>query len=400
MIYLTIFILLLALSFHYDVGGNKKGKMYWYVAVLVILVCLAGMRYRIGVDTTRGIYAFYNETYSLSQTWNSLKITEYPLWKLLNSLVYSLGGRFYMIQFIESAFVNILLFLYIKKHSSYLFTCVLLYFIWVYPSYNFEEMKQSFAVALALHANDFVLEKKYLKSFALFAIGCLFHFATILIAFSSLLSFFLKLNKKVVVVFVFAFFLGGIIQNYYQDYLIIFGSEEFLRSKVESYLESERFGSISDRNLNYFFLHFLPIFFSVFAFVYTKKYSQNRHLLVLEPFLVLCMLYIVLGTRIVIVYRYVNFYLIYSILFIAQAFVDMVKLEKVNFALLKTIIPSVLFGFYIFTTYMGTSGGRNRYAKFYPYASIIDMRVDDDRERVFSFVNDGGQYYFPNNDEY
>lgn len=395
MIYLFIAVFLLFLSFHYDVNRNIGGKERCYQLVFIILVCLAGLRYRIGIDSLNYNYSFYHETENIFNVFGTLSITEYPLWKLLNSIVYTIGGRFYMIQFIESAFVNFLVFAYIKKHSNYIFTCVFLYFIWIYPENNFEEMKQAFAVAISLYANDYMLEKKYLRGILLFTIACLFHFAAIIVALSSLLTF-LKLDFKGILFLVAAFVVGGFIQNYYQDYLILFTSDEFLHDKLGNYFESEQFGIVSGKNVNYFIFRFLPLIFPLIAYKYLKGYGKNKELIRLEPFLVLAMLYFILGTRLVIMYRYNNFYTIYFILFISQAYVDYIRYDRKKYVVLIAI---PLFVFYIWTTYVGYNGESDRYKKFYPYSSIIEKSVDSEREYVYS-MHILGRLIPPNKDEY
>jgi len=395
MIYLFIAVFLLFLSFHYDVNRNIGGKERCYQLVFIILVCLAGLRYRIGIDSLYYNYSFYHETENIFNVFGTLSITEYPLWKLLNSIVYTIGGRFYMIQFIESAFVNFLIFAYIKKHSNYIFTCVFLYFIWIYPGNNFEEMKQAFAVAISLYANDYMLEKKYLRGILLFTIACLFHFAAIIVALSSLLTF-LKLDIKGILLLVAAFVVGGFIQNYYQDYLILFASDEFLHDKLGNYFESEQFGIVSGKNFNFFILRFLPLIFPLIAYKYLKGYGKNKELIRLEPFLVLAILYFILGTRLVIMYRYNNFYTIYFILFISQAYVDYIRYDRKKYVVLIAI---PLFVFYIWTTYVGYNGESDRYNKFYPYSSIIEKSVDSEREYVYS-MHFRGRLIPPNKDEY
>lgn len=400
MIYFIIVVILLVLSVHFDINRRTKNKEGWYNIVLIIFVCLAGLRYRIGIDSINYCYKFYHETPSFFNLFKDLSLTEYPLWKLLNSIVFTIGGKFYIVQFVESAFVNLLFFAYIKKHSSYIFTCVFLYFIWLYPGCNFEELKQAFAVSISLYANDFILEKKYMKGVGLFVIACLFHFAAIIVALFSFLRF-LRLNAIGFSILLIVFIIGGVIQNYYGDYLELLEFDDFLQMKAEVYMESDRFGSLGDRNIKFYIIQAIPLFIYFISFWYSKKYGRNRKLAELEPFLVLGFISVVLGWRIGIFYRYENFYIIYFILFLAQAFVDVIRNNRTaNSIVIKAVIPSILFCLYILTTYVGLTGKYNRYHKFYPYSSVIEKSIDRQREITYINLSNSGRIYPPRSDEY
>ena len=102
-----------------------------------------------------------------------------------------------------------------------------------------------------------------------------------------------------------------------------------------------------------------------------------------EPYLVLGLFFIVLNSVIAIFYRFANYYSIYFVLFIAQAFVDISKRERCRFTYLKSVLLFFPFFFYVIFTYVGL-GDSDRYHKFYPYSSIIEMRIDKDREKTYS----------------
>ena len=395
MIYFIIATFLFCLSFYYDINGRTGNKEFWYRSSFIVLVCLAGMRYRIGVDTTAYNYTFYHANYVLSDVFSELKITEYPFWKVLNSVIYTVGGRFFYIQFIHSFFVNFLIFKYIKKHSHYIFTCVFLYYIWLYPGSNFEEMKQSMAMAISLFANDYILNRKYIKGVFLFVLATLFHVSVVIVAFLSFM-FFLRINLKGVLFVLFGFILGTFIQQSFEGYISYFAFDDLLFQRAEHYTQSEMFFARSSTSFYYFIYKLIPLFVSLLAFFYVKKKKENSDLIKLEQFLVIGFFFLVLSTIIVITYRFVNYYTLYIILFISQGFVDTIRNEKEN-SIIKVGIPSLLLIFYIWTTYVGFSYESDRYRKFYPYASVIEREIDKNREKTF---NKNRVAYPPNYNEY
>ena len=61
MIYCAILFLLVCLSLQYDINGAKKGRDIWYGFMLVAFILVAGLRWRIGIDTPSYLYNFYHE---------------------------------------------------------------------------------------------------------------------------------------------------------------------------------------------------------------------------------------------------------------------------------------------------------------------------------------------------
>lgn len=162
MIYTAIILLLLSLSFRYDINEKKQGRNFWYNVCLLIFILVAGLRYRLGTDTCNYIQVFYHNIPSLGNL-RGEDLSINPLWVILNSVVYSLGGKFFVVQLCQSFVVCVLTFHYVKRHSRYIFTCALLFFLYSYFSQTMEEMKAGIAVALSLYGNDYMLNKKYVR---------------------------------------------------------------------------------------------------------------------------------------------------------------------------------------------------------------------------------------------
>lgn len=183
------------LSFRYDINGKTRYRDESYFVVLVILILLAGLRYRLGIDTTRYITMFYYETPELDELkWSDMEFGTDPLFTVLNSVVLTLGGKFYVVQLLHATFVNTLIFKYIKKHTDTIFICVLMYFVYQNAAMNMEEMRASMSLVMCLFANDYMLDRKWVKGLLIFSVSCLFHASTVLVMVMPLF-FFLRLNK-------------------------------------------------------------------------------------------------------------------------------------------------------------------------------------------------------------
>ena len=395
MIYLIVIILLLCLSLRYDINGKTKYRKEWYGIMLFIFILIAGLRYRIGVDTVGYLYTYYHNTPNLSYyLGNNLLHTNYLLWNLLLSFFYTIGVPFYVVQLFTAAFVNFLLFSYIKKHSYYVFTCLFFYFIGFYPIINFETMKASYAIAISLFANDFFIEGKSYKGFLLYIIAALFHPSTIALIVVPLLLF-LRFNFIGLIFLVIAFVGGFIIQKSLGDYLLsfdVFGND-VISDKLEGYAESDYYGS-SMRFLS--IIKNLPlILYSFISVKFAIKSNCHNKLLVLEPYLMLTMFFLVLQFNIYVFYRIYDFFLIYYCLFFSQLFVDMAKCSI--FQRLLSYTRALFFILPLVLIFLWKYQSESKLARYYPYATVIEKRIDNEREKVYNQLRNGKM---ANYDEY
>ena len=388
MIYLFVLFLLFVLSFHYDVNGKTQYRNNWYIVVLIIFVLLAGLRYRIGVDTHRYLYYFYHD-YPLIDEFSieDLQIGEDPLYVLLNSIIRSLGGRFYMVQLIQAAFVNILILNYFKKHSDNIFTCALFYFVLSYSGLMMEIMRASFSVAICLYANDYIREKKWLKGYLLYFIATLFHAQTLVLLVLPFL-FFIKLNKKGILILLLSYFVGVILMQSIGDYVFLLEEGETIESKISDYAQSENYGKNS-YNIGYYIVTLLPlVVYPLFSIWFCKRFSENEKIKSLEPFILLGVIFVIIQSSFIIAYRYVDYFRIYFALIFAETTVCMVK-RNLRLKLNLSYVIALLFYFPLLFL---------NFSKFYddiymPYSSVIEKSIVEDRENRFQKL--GIDLYFP-----
>ena len=378
MIYFLIIISLIVFSIRYDVCGRTKYKNECYYFLLLVFILVAGLRWRIAIDTPNYIDKFYHLYPDLSHfSFKEYPIGKDPFFVLLCSIVKSAGGRFYVVQLIQASFVNILLFKYIKKHSEYIFTCLLFYFFFAYYNYSMEIMRGSMSIVLSLYANDYILERKWIKGYLLLMFGCMFHAQTFLLFVLPLL-FFIKFDKIGLVVVIMAFILGVFAQALLNDYLFLLEDSPDLEDKVYYYASSENY-SEQTGNVNYYIVKIFPIiFYSVFSFYYVKKKCPRNGILKLEPFLMLLILFTTMQMSMQIAYRYVDYYKIYGILFFSESYVELIKRSKRLDVFLAYSRSLVLFFPLFFLTYY-----REHIEWFYPYSSVIDRQTDVKRESIY-----------------
>lgn len=321
MIYLSILVTLLFLSFYYDIKGKTKNRDFWYRFILLVFILISGLRWRLGVDTPN----YLGDYYHVYPTIDNFSFEDYgvfssPLFYLLISIIKTFGLRFYVVQIVHATIVNILIFKYFSKHSTYFFTCLFFYAITCYTTYNMEIMRASMGIVVSLFAYDYIIEKKWIKAYILFFIAFLFHPQFIIMFFFPLL-FFLRFNKTGVVFLFISFMIGIKLSEYLQEFVSLFGEGETIEDKISTYAESERFGSEIKASILYiFFYHIMPLTYLYLSTLLIKISKPNSSILKFEPLLLLGFAMVMVEINFVIAYRFVDCFKIYFVLFYSELF--------------------------------------------------------------------------------
>ena len=371
----------------------KVNKDFWYYTVLIIFILIAGLRYRLGEDTPNYIHKFYHLHHTLDKfSFKDYPIGKDPLWGLLNSVVKSLGGRFYHVQLIHTTFINILLFKFIKKHSNYVFTCLIFYAFCCYTNYNMQIMRGSFSVVICLYANDYFLDRKWIKGYLLLIVALLFHAQTI-IMFAIPLLYFMRLNKTGVVLLLITFFIGKTIQESWGDYLFLLEGSEDISDKAKKYSELEEYGG-QVGNINFMLVRFLPdIAYTMIALWYVKRNDRKSSLLRLEPLIMVGLLFLVLQIYLQIAYRFVDYFRIYFVLYFAELFVCF---AKKNLKIPQITAYATMLLFFIPDFFLMGYWRAAVFEQYYPYSSVLDMSKSPKRELLYMKEDRWG----PRSDEY
>ena len=188
MIYVVVFILLLIPVVKYDLMAKSGGENKWYYLNLIVLILLAGLRYRVGGDTLMYM-SVYNEWPSIDE----LKYFDFetalynPLWYIYTSLPRSISDEFWVFQMIQAVIVNSVFVWFFKKYSpQYYFSAILLYYVGYYCYFNMEIMREILCICVLMLITPCLLNKRWIPYF----IGCV---VAVYIHFSAIIMFFLPL---------------------------------------------------------------------------------------------------------------------------------------------------------------------------------------------------------------
>lgn len=386
------------LTVHYDINGKTKYRNQWYSAITIILILIAGLRFRLGDDTLNYIYMFYYDTPNLSKIDidTLLSSDQPPLWILLNSIVKTLGGKFYVVQLIQAAFLNILMLKFFKKHSLYPFACTALYFFWRYQWYSMVVMKAAIALSIILFANDYFLEKKNIKGWLLMLFATGFHQSSLVLFITPFLLF-LRFNKLGIISLVCAFFIGAFLQSQLGDVFALFDAAEGVSNKLDDYLNSDWMDN--NHNMGYYIFYVFPlILYPILSLIYIKRNCKDSPILKLEPFIIIALLFQMMQFSIDMLYRYIYVFTPYYILYIVHYFIQF----SMNSLSLKKSLAFVR-TFAILIPLLAPLGYRWKpftHHGFNPYSSVIERGFDEEREKYYCTRTHFGNHYQKNRDYY
>ena len=243
MIYFIVFFYLLFCVIRYDVYEKQRYFKFHYIALFVLFSLIAGLRWRLGVDTVKYMNDFQYEMVSLTQL-NLKYIIEsryQPFWVLLNAFCKSFDS-FVLLQLLVSAFFQSAIFYFLYHACKKPFTALIIYYMYNYLYFSMEIMRESLAIACFLYGilglNKNAIAKYYIWATCAF----MFHFfAAFLFLIPVLLSKCVPLKRKIIfaiATMLIYFVLKESILNY-----IINIAPSAISWKLANYLLTERYSS-------------------------------------------------------------------------------------------------------------------------------------------------------------
>ena len=246
------------------------------------------------------------------------------------------------------------------------------------------------SIALCLYANDFFLDKQWLKGFLLYFAGFFFHYSTALLLVTPLFLF-LRFNLIGYVALAASFVLGFVIQRKFGDYLMLLQLSGDVAAKAERYANHD---VLFEQHINLFGIFTNKVslvLYSIGAYLYIKHKSlqNDMNILKFQPFVIMGLIFVLFSIPMPISYRFIRFYDIYMLFFFVHLFMDIFKNNLQVMKSLSWVRSFVLF-LPLFNVishdYRDKYGGKEwshnvyHYCRFYPYASVIEKSIDEDRE--------------------
>lgn len=401
--YLFIITLLIACIYIFDYKGKEKGRFKMYVLCWLIFVLTAGLRYRLGTDTIT-----YDFEYKTLPALDELFSYDYSLTRygkgylFLNAIARSISDQFFVMQIIQSLFVNTLIFYFFYKYTNRIFTAVLLYFILAYFNFNFEVLREGCSVAVFLCGFKYFLNKQWAKYYFMCLIAFFFHpsalFACIFpIMLTSPFKYLFTINKY----FFISAFVALVISAYLSiKFFDIINALSFINAMNtgESYEGGDLAGMTTRPSSIIFHLVCYCMFPLISAFIlnnYKKNTAlehQKLHTInIFQSFTCLYIYVAIAGLFVGLIFRFTNYLIPIVIVMVSNSLFIVFKESKRKFRLSfgcwsLILLPYILVSLYPLIN-QDKKSGVIKLMRYYPYENVIDPETNVEREIIFRYYN-------------
>ena len=398
MIYLVLFIFFICLSYNFDYLDKKRNKNLYFYLSLIILILLAGFRYRIGLDTVR--YEYLHESAPLLSNLNKSAFEDSsfdPLYLILSSIAKTISPDFWVLQILQSILVNTIVFRFIRLNTKNIFLGILLYYVCLYLNFNCEVMREACAVSMLLLGWEY-LKKDKIIIFTIFCIlACGFHISAIVLLIIPILKLtnlwgLLHINKLTIPLLIVIFIIATKIQTIFFDQLALLSLGDSFTDKVALYADTALSGNVLNVN-GIISVIFRYILLPLLAIINIKKSNLSGARNNLEQMVLFSLITSVLLIPIAIFYRYLNYFFPFAIIAICEIsyrprFYVMNKfhIKGDYFRWYLILFPLLFFSMYGYKSNEGNSQYKT-YMRYYPYSSIITEEKDNNRENLFMYYN-------------
>ncbi len=430
MLYFFIFLLLFILSYRYDYAGRKNHFFVWFFVAYIILVSLAGLRYRIGVDSIR-YESFYKMITGFDRfKWSDLSTTRFePLFYLFATACKTVTSDFTFLQFAHAAILNGVIFWFFYKNTKHVFTGIFMYYLILYFPLNTEVLRESLAICCFLLAWPSFVKGRWWLYILLILIGSGFHTGAYLMLILPILWLpgirqIFTFGRRTIICCAALLLIGFSISAIFFNLIQVLSMTDNVSSLAERYGSNE----IMDGNIQSLASAILLLVkfvgYPAFAlWLLSRDYKMSSRKLNREisredneeeieelecerqeleqehkinkkiEFMAMMGIYVtVLNIFIAILYRFNNYFFIFGILAISKVMYEPIwtksgKKLKLSFAKwFLIIIPMLLISLNgLIVGKANKSGTLRQYMRIYPYSWRLDPQDDDDREALYRY---------------
>lgn len=395
MIYFAVFIYLFLCVIIYDVCEKKRYFLFHYIVLFLFFTLIAGLRWRLGVDTVNYMYSFTYDVVSLSElSFEYIFESKYqPFWVLLNVFCKSVGD-FTLLQMIVSSFFHLSVFSFFYRCCKKPFTALAIYFLYSYFYYSMEIMRESLAIACFLFG-IMCLNKKSMFGYYIWTLcAFMFHlFAFFLfiipLFFTEKISLNMKMFLTIFVPVLWLLFKDQILN------LCINLAPASVSNKLIGYILFSRFGT-SLLNINGLLYNMFPLFIiTLFFFLIKREYKHlfNLNESVWTGCVLLYYIFLILSSNMYILIRFSNYmYMVVVVLY--SSYLYLIRFNRVSQTLFIFVCFSLMLGI---RSYVMMQPERifddyklriHVYAEYYPYTSVFEKNEPLERTIIHSYWGD------------
>lgn len=404
MLYLSVLFLMFLCVYAFDYKKHKRLYSFSYWGFFIILVLIAGLRYRIGTDSI--VYeSDYQDFPTIWELWR-YKFSSFryePGFIIFASIPRSISSDFTLLQFFQSIVVNLVIFLFIKQNTSHRFLALSLYFLALFLNLNTQVMREALSVSVFLLAWPFFRDGKWLWYYLLCLLASTFHtsaFVTFILPLFCIpgIKEAFKLGWRTLFIGIGILAVGYIISVRFKELFMLISVNERMAERVNEYASDDWSGSVLNPigMLNLFFQFcFYPLMAIYFMRYKVKNYGNKielSHFSRLETLVMVGVYFSLLSIPVFIMARYFNYFGMYGYVLISSWVSNKVYYKKKKVRVKPVYWLIILIPLYalIFKSYFAPankSGTLKTYMRYYPYNSRLDPEMDNDRENIFRYSN-------------
>lgn len=379
MIYLITFLLLLVPVFRFDLMKLKGGERVWMMVEWLMLVLIAGLRYRVGGDTL--IYMKMFETMpSLSELQDfDFEGAKYnPLWYIYCAIFKSCGDSFTLMQISNAIIVNTIFFRFFKRYCPLcFFSAVFVYFWGYYCYFNMEILREVLCIAILLEAYPFLEKRRLVPFYLLCCLALCMHMSAAVMFIMPLVLLVRRDRWWMAIIIV----VGMVILLKVVDLVSILLFMTFEGSTAETI---RRYMQMQEPNMIGAAVNFLiAVPFILLMFMRNKYGYRNNDLMG-------AMLLFLVGIQtsamfLPVVYRFSNYFVIFGIVYLLNTFYENYwDIHAHLYAKSMIIATFCIYSFNLTHYYMKSKDedlpGARMYYIFVPYHSVFEHKSDARRE--------------------
>lgn len=400
MLYIFILLLIFIGIYLYDYRQINNGRFFYWILLLIIFICLAGFRYRMGTDSIT-----YEISYNEIPTLDTLKYSDFlnlrymPAYILLASVSRTISNEFMLLQFIISTIINCVVFWFFWKNTKHIFFALLLYSIYEYFNLNTEVLREALAVSCFLLAWPFFKEGKWILYYLMSILAFLFHISAVVMFLIPIfwipgIRWFFQYGIRTYFISVCIILISLLIGIMFYKIISVLALTDSMAERTEAYSNIKYGGNL----INFFGLLsniVQYVFYPLFAMYFIRKINPEKaktKLIQKTEFMSIIGIYLILfSTGIFILSRYNNYFLFFSIIIVSDFIFSLLpfKNKKVRLGFITWIIIFIPLIFMPFFSYysrnVNKDGTLKVYMMYYPYTSQFDKELVAKREKLYIY---------------
>lgn len=405
MVYIIPLILMILGIIRFDYARISRGKLFLYILIGFLLICVAGFRYRIGFDTQQ-YSGLYDKLYPIQdirlKDYTSLRYE--PGFLTLMSITKALSPEFVVFQLIVSLIINTVFFYFIWNNSRNVFWGILLYYVFLYINLNAEVLREALAVSVFLLSWPFFRDGKWLIYYLFALLAVTFHSSAIIMWLLPLtcapgIKYLFGFGKRTVVLGVIILAFGLILGHYLFDYLKLFSLTDNISERVQAYSKNNLGGlkTLNFGGLIFMFLKsiLLPIL-AIYFLNKTRENLKNRNIERMERMAIMSIYVSLFSAGVYIFARFNNYLFIFPLILVSDWIFTNLKIagQNIRFGMVTWVAAILIYlGGITFLTYnqpVNRDGTIRAYMSYYPYDNYFSQEKDSNREKLFRYIHRKG----------